>query len=98
MRSPLLSPSLPSHPTVLLLKDEGYKKGEDQRVEGERLDQPDTEEHQGPRLLELLRLAMYARDGLADQVPHARARADGPRAGRDADPRGLPLQQRQHDV
>src|SRR3712207_4950918 len=69
-----------------LLENEGYKKGEDQTVEGERLDQTDAEEHQRPRLVEGLRLAVDARDGLADQIPHPRARTDDRRAGRDAGP------------
>src|SRR5687767_8418024 len=79
MRSPLLF----SHPR---LENEGYEQGEDDAVEGERLDQTDTEEHQGPRLVERLRLAVDARDGLADEVPHPRARADDRRAGRYARP------------
>src|SRR5215217_3528249 len=92
----MLSP-LPS-PSYLRLKNEGYKKSEHQGVEGERLDQPDAEEHQRPRLLERLRLAVDAGDGLADQVPHARARADSTRAGRHADPNELKLllEQYQH--
>jgi antirestriction protein ArdC len=73
------------------LKNEGDEKGEDQRVESERLDQPDTKEHQRPRLVELLRLAVDACDGLPDQVSHARARSDGPRAGRDTDPNKFKL-------
>src|SRR5215210_6207095 len=85
IRSPLL---WPSH---LRLKNEGYKKSEHQGVEGERLDQPDAEEHERPRLLERLRLAVDAGDRLADQVPHACTRTDGPRAGRDADPNKLKL-------
>src|SRR5215210_3078759 len=84
--------------TYLRLKNEGYKKSEDYAVESERLDQPDTEEHKRPRLVELLRLAVDARDGLADQVPHACARADDRRASSDAHPYELLLllEQRQH--
>src|SRR5918995_4874681 len=68
-----------------LLENEGDEKGEDQSVEGERLDEADAEEHQRPRLLERLRLAVDARDGLADQIPHARTRTDDCCASRDAD-------------
>src|SRR3712207_3773077 len=69
-----------------LLENEGYKQGEDQTVEGERLDQTYAEEHKRPRLVERLGLAVDARDGLSDQVPHPRARPDDRRAGRDAGP------------
>jgi hypothetical protein len=82
MRSPLYA---------RLRENEGYKKGEDQTVEGERLDQPDAEEHQRSRLLELLWLTVNARDGLPDQVPHARARPDNRRTGRDANANQLEL-------
>src|SRR3712207_9266091 len=81
-----VSHTLSSFVLLWRLEDEGYKQREDDAVEGERLDQTDTEEHQGPRLVERLRLAVDARDGLADEVPHPRARADDGRAGRYARP------------
>src|SRR5688500_15843269 len=68
------------------LEDEGNEEREDEAEERLRLDQPDAEEHQRPRLFERLRLAVDARDGRPDEVPHPDARPDDCRAGGDAGP------------
>src|SRR3712207_2355524 len=73
-------------PLYPCLENEGDEKGEDEAEERLRLHQPDAEEHQRPRLVEGLRLAVDARDGRPDQVPHPYARSDDRRAGGDAGP------------
>src|SRR5215210_205344 len=84
-------------PLYLRLEDEGDEQGEDEAEERLRLHQPDAEEHQRPRLVEGLRLAVDARDGGPDEVPHPDARPDDRRTGGDARPDipesfGAPLQ------
>src|SRR5215204_2793544 len=68
------------------LEHEGYEEGEHDTVQRERLDEADAEEHQGPGLVEGLRLAMDARYGLSYQIPHPRAGPDDRGARGYADP------------
>ncbi len=68
------------------LENEGEWKGEDETVEGKRLNQPYPQEHKRPRLLKGLWLTVDARYSLFYEVAHPRSGSYDRRAGGDTDP------------